>query len=160
MSLAKTAAKKHRVPKALEHRAQAIMRKGHDEQSAYAIATAASQREGRLKKGTHQLTKKGRGWESKHQKEAQLLNDRPQEIEAASPGASLGLSSRPGSGENIPDHVLAERRKASKGLKKFRRSVGSNAANQETKVIPHSVYDGEIKKKRFSPSEFYSPHSN
>lgn len=60
-----------KVPLALEHRARALMYNGHDSDSAWAIATAASQREGRLRPGTHKLTSKGRSWEAAHAKEAQ-----------------------------------------------------------------------------------------
>lgn len=65
----KNAEREHKVPKAIKHRAEAIMRKGHDKSTAYAIAVKQSQREGRLKPGTHRLTSKGKKWESKHRRE-------------------------------------------------------------------------------------------
>lgn len=61
--------RKHKLPKAVFHRAEALMRKGHDKGSAYAIAVSASQKEGRLKPGSVKLTPKGRSWDRKHREE-------------------------------------------------------------------------------------------
>lgn len=48
------------MPKVLEDRVQAIMRKGTPKSNAFAIATAALQREGKLQKGTQKPTRKGK----------------------------------------------------------------------------------------------------
>lgn len=47
------------MPKILERLVSQLKAKGHDEKSAYAIATKALQRSGNLKKGTQQATAKG-----------------------------------------------------------------------------------------------------
>lgn len=59
--------RKHRVPKYIEHKAQAIMRSGKPRSQSYAIAVGAAQREGNLRKGTMKLTRKGQATERRHQ---------------------------------------------------------------------------------------------
>jgi uncharacterized protein YoaH (UPF0181 family) len=48
------------MPKVLDDRVKALMRKGMSEQRAYAIATSSLQKEGKLKKGTQKSTSKGK----------------------------------------------------------------------------------------------------
>ena len=47
------------MPKVLEERVKALEAKGMAKDKAFAIATSSLQREGVLKKGTQELTKKG-----------------------------------------------------------------------------------------------------
>jgi len=47
------------MPKILERAVKQIQAQGHSKSSAYAIATAALQKSGSLKKGTQELTNKG-----------------------------------------------------------------------------------------------------
>lgn len=47
------------MPKILEKRVKALEKKGMGESKAYAIATSSLQKEGKLKKETQQLTRKG-----------------------------------------------------------------------------------------------------
>jgi len=47
------------MPKILDEAVKQIKKKGHDTSSAYAIATAALQKSGSLKKGHNTPTKKG-----------------------------------------------------------------------------------------------------
>lgn len=47
------------MPKILDKRVKAIAKKGRAV-NPYAVATAALQKEGKMKKGSHKLTKKGR----------------------------------------------------------------------------------------------------
>ena len=46
------------MPKILEDRVQALMRKGMSKQRAFAIATSALQKEGKLQKGSQKLKRK------------------------------------------------------------------------------------------------------
>lgn len=48
------------MPKILDDRVKALMRKGMSESRAYAIATSSLQKEGKLKEGTQKPTKKGK----------------------------------------------------------------------------------------------------
>lgn len=48
------------MPKILEDRVKAIMRKGTPKSNAFAIATSALQKEGKMKKGSQKLTRKGK----------------------------------------------------------------------------------------------------
>lgn len=48
------------LPKILERLVKQLMDKGHDKQSAYAIATKSLQRSGNLKPGTQEATAKGK----------------------------------------------------------------------------------------------------
>ena len=58
-----------RVPEAVEHMVAALIRKGMPRDRAWATAVARAQQLGYLKKGTIDLTKKGKSWNSKHLKE-------------------------------------------------------------------------------------------
>lgn len=57
------------VPEAVEHMVAALIRKGIPRDRAWATAVARAQQLGLLKKGTIDLTKKGRSWNAKHLKE-------------------------------------------------------------------------------------------
>lgn len=46
------------MPKILEDRVQALMRKGMSKQRAYAIATSSLQKEGKMQKGSQKLKRK------------------------------------------------------------------------------------------------------
>lgn len=48
------------MPKVLEDRVQALMRKGMSKERAYAIATSSLQKEGKMEKGSQKLTNKGK----------------------------------------------------------------------------------------------------
>ncbi len=48
------------MPRILDERVKALMAKGMDESKAYAIATSSLQKEGLLKKGSQELTVKGK----------------------------------------------------------------------------------------------------
>jgi hypothetical protein len=48
------------MPQILEDRVKALMRQGKSREQAYAIATASLQKEGKLKKGTQKVTRKGK----------------------------------------------------------------------------------------------------
>jgi hypothetical protein len=48
------------MPQILEDRVKALMKKGMSRSQAYAIATAALQKEGKMKKGSQKLTRKGK----------------------------------------------------------------------------------------------------
>lgn len=48
------------MPKVLEDRVKALMKQGKPKANAYAIATATLQREGKLKKGSQKVTRKGK----------------------------------------------------------------------------------------------------
>jgi len=58
-----------RVPEAVEHMVAALISKGMSRERAWATAVARAQQLGYLKKGTIDLTKKGKSWNSKHLKE-------------------------------------------------------------------------------------------
>lgn len=58
-----------KVPEPVEHMVAALMDEGFDRQTAYAIAVGRLQKLGYLKKGTLDLTKKGRAKLSKHYRE-------------------------------------------------------------------------------------------
>lgn len=47
------------MPKVLEDRVKALEAKGKPKSQAYAIATSSLQKEGKLKKGTQKVTRKG-----------------------------------------------------------------------------------------------------
>lgn len=47
------------MPKILEERVAALMRKGMDRERAYAIATSSLQKEGKMERGSQKLTSKG-----------------------------------------------------------------------------------------------------
>lgn len=53
------------MPKIVEDLAKKIQKTGKSKSAAYAIATAAMQKQGKLKKGTQQLTKKGKNYRTK-----------------------------------------------------------------------------------------------
>ena len=61
--------KKKGIPEPLAHAVSAIMEQGYTRDQAYAIATKQFQRYGLLKKGTHDLTEKGKRKLAKHYKE-------------------------------------------------------------------------------------------
>ena len=46
------------MPKILDDRVKALMGKGYNKSRAFAIATAALQKEGKLKRGAQKLTRK------------------------------------------------------------------------------------------------------
>ena len=48
------------MPKILEDLRKKIEKKGNSKSSSYAIATSALQKQGKLKKGTQQVTRKGK----------------------------------------------------------------------------------------------------
>lgn len=48
------------MPKVLDERVKALMRKGMSESRAYAIATASLQKEGKLQKGTQKPTRRSK----------------------------------------------------------------------------------------------------
>ena len=48
------------MPKILDDMVTKLKAQGHDDQSAHAIATAALQKQGKLKSGSRKLTAKGR----------------------------------------------------------------------------------------------------
>lgn len=48
------------MPKILEDLRKKVEKKGHSKSSAYAIATSALQKQGKLKKGSQQVTRKGK----------------------------------------------------------------------------------------------------
>ena len=48
------------MPTILDEMVEKLKSQGHDEQSAYAIATKALQKQGKLKPGSQKLTDKGR----------------------------------------------------------------------------------------------------
>ncbi len=58
-----------KVPEPVEHMVAALMKKGYSRSQAYAIAVGRLQNLGYLKKGTLDLTKKGKSKLSKHYKE-------------------------------------------------------------------------------------------
>jgi hypothetical protein len=53
------------VPKIVEDLAKKIQKTGKSKSAAYAIATSAMQKQGKLKKGTQELTKKGKAYRTK-----------------------------------------------------------------------------------------------
>ena len=48
------------MPKILEDRVEALMKKGMSRERAYAIATSSLQKEGKMKRGSQKLTSKGK----------------------------------------------------------------------------------------------------
>lgn len=53
------------MPKIVEDLAKKIQKSGKSKSAAYAIATSAMQKQGKLKKGTQELTKKGQAYRTK-----------------------------------------------------------------------------------------------
>lgn len=64
---------RHNVPEALEHMVAAMIRKGMTRKRAWATAVARAQQLGLLKKGTLNLTEKGKSWNAKHLKESTAM---------------------------------------------------------------------------------------
>jgi len=60
---------KPKVPEAVEHMVAALIKRGFSRERAWATAVARAQQLGYLKKGTLDLTKKGKAWNAKHLKE-------------------------------------------------------------------------------------------
>lgn len=61
------------VPEAVEHMVAALIRKGMPRDRAWSTAVARAQELGLLKKGTLDLTRKGKIWNAKHLKEPRRL---------------------------------------------------------------------------------------
>jgi hypothetical protein len=48
------------MPKVLEDRVQALLKKGMTKERAYAIATSSLQKEGKMQRGSQKLVRKGK----------------------------------------------------------------------------------------------------